>query len=98
MKHSSTLASLVAPKGPVTRLGHPSQLIWNRNATTSRAKSKRLQRCINDLVSLVALPALWSGDEPSQILGTLLDALIGMLGLDLAYAAIDSLVRRVADD
>ncbi len=46
---------------------------------------KRLQRCNNDLVSVLALPAIWSGGEPSQIVHTLLDALLGMLGLDLVY-------------
>ncbi len=44
---------------------------------------KHLQRCINDLVSLLALPAIWSGGDPSQILHTLLDALMRMLSLDL---------------
>ena len=42
-----------------------------------------LQRCINDLVSLLALPSIWSGGDPSQILHTLLDALLRMLRLDL---------------
>jgi C4-dicarboxylate-specific signal transduction histidine kinase len=46
---------------------------------------KRLQRCMNDLVSILALPAMWSGREPSQIVRTLLDALVGMLELDLVY-------------
>ena len=46
---------------------------------------KRLQRCINDLVSVLALPAIWSGGEPSQIVRTLLDVLLGMLHLDLVY-------------
>ncbi len=46
---------------------------------------KRLQRCINDLVSLLALPAMWSGGEPSRIVDTLLDALLRMLQLDLVY-------------
>ena len=46
---------------------------------------QRLQRCINDLVSLFALPAMWSGGEPSQILHTFLDALLRMLQLDLVY-------------
>jgi PAS domain S-box-containing protein len=46
---------------------------------------KRLQRCINDLVSVLALPAIWSGGEPSQIVHTLLDALLSMLHLDLVY-------------
>jgi PAS domain S-box-containing protein len=44
---------------------------------------KRLQRCINDLVSLLALPAIWTGGDPSQVLHTLLDALMRMLNLDL---------------
>jgi PAS domain S-box-containing protein len=46
---------------------------------------KRLQRCINDLVGVVALPAMWSGGEPSRIVHGLLDALLGMLELDLVY-------------
>ena len=47
---------------------------------------KNLQRCINDLISLLALPAIWSGGDPSQVLHTLLDALIRMLRLDLVSA------------
>jgi PAS domain S-box-containing protein len=47
---------------------------------------KRLQRCINDLVSLLALPAVWSGHEPSQIVQVLLDALLRMLDLDFICA------------
>src|SRR5438552_1766127 len=47
---------------------------------------KRLRACINDLISVLALPAIWSGHEPSQIVSTLLDVLLGMLRLDFAYA------------
>ena len=47
---------------------------------------KRLQRCINDLLSLLALPAFWTGNEPSQIVHIVLDALLGMLDLDFVYA------------
>jgi PAS domain S-box-containing protein len=50
---------------------------------------KRLQRCINDLVSALALPAIWIGGEPSQIARTLLDALFGMLRLDLVYVCLN---------
>jgi PAS domain S-box-containing protein len=46
---------------------------------------KRLRRCNNDLVSVLALPAMWSGGEPSLIVHTLLDALLGMIRLDLVY-------------
>ena len=45
----------------------------------------RLQRCITDLVSLLALPAMWTGADPLRIIQTLLDAVIGILNLDLAY-------------
>jgi len=47
---------------------------------------KRLKACINDLISVLALPAIWSGQEPSQIVKTLLDVLLGMLRLNFAYA------------
>jgi PAS domain S-box-containing protein len=47
---------------------------------------KRLQRCINHLVSLHALPAIWSGHEPSRIVDMLLDALLRMLSLDFVCA------------
>jgi PAS domain S-box-containing protein len=46
---------------------------------------KRLQHCINDLVSLLAVPAMWSGAESSQIVHTLLEALLHTLHLDLVY-------------
>jgi PAS domain S-box-containing protein len=48
----------------------------------------RLQRCMNDLVSVLALPAVWSVSEPSRILETLLDALMGLLDLDFLYARV----------
>jgi PAS domain S-box-containing protein len=50
---------------------------------------KRLQRCINDLVSVLALPAMWAGGEPPQVVRTLLDALMGMLTLDVAYVRLN---------
>jgi PAS domain S-box-containing protein len=46
---------------------------------------KRLQGCINDLISVQALPAIWSGQESSQIISTLLDVLVRVLQLDFAY-------------
>jgi PAS domain S-box-containing protein len=49
---------------------------------------KHLQRCVNDLISVLALPAMWSGGEPSQIVHTLLDALPRMLQLDLVYVRV----------
>jgi PAS domain S-box-containing protein len=46
----------------------------------------RLRRCLNDLVSITALPALWSEGEPREIVGSLLDALREMLGLTFVFA------------
>lgn len=54
-----------------------------------RDEVRHLRGCINDLVSLLALPALWSGRKPSQIIETLLDALLGMLRLDFIYARLN---------
>ena len=53
---------------------------------------QHLRRGINDLVSLLALPAIWSGkepSEPSQIVGTLLDAVLGMSRLEIVYARLN---------
>lgn len=47
---------------------------------------KALRRCITDLVSILTLPAIWTGGESSRIVSTLLDALLEMLHLDLVYA------------
>src|SRR5215831_11140348 len=53
---------------------------------------KRLQGSINDLLSVLALPAIWSGQEPSQIVSTLLDVLLAMLRLDFAYARLSEAI------
>jgi len=59
---------------------------------------KRLQRCVNDLVSLLALPAVWSGREPSQIVQILLDALLEMLSLDFIYVSLNDPVTQFSTD
>ena len=46
----------------------------------------RLQRCMSDLVSVLALPTILNDGEPRQILETFLDALIRLLDLDFSYA------------
>jgi len=51
---------------------------------------KRLQRCVNDLVSVLALPAVRRGGNPSQLIRTLLDVLAGMLRLDLVYVRLNN--------
>jgi PAS domain S-box-containing protein len=49
-------------------------------------ENRRLRRCINDLVGVLALSATWTGGAPSQIVGNSLDALVSMLSLDFVYA------------
>jgi len=52
-----------------------------------------LQSRINDLVSIQALPAVWSGLQSCDIVGILLEAVVRILDLDFAYACVrDSLV------
>ena len=51
----------------------------------STEEIRRLQRCISDLVGVLALPAICSGGDPAQIVRTLLDVLLSMLRLDLVY-------------
>ncbi len=52
---------------------------------------RHLRRCISDLVSLLALPATWTGGRASQIVSNSLDALVSMLSLDFAYARLKDL-------
>src|SRR5215213_7882817 len=56
-----------------TQLEHPAEEV------------QRLRRCVNDLVSVVALPAIWGGGGPAEIVRVLTEALLGMLRLDLIY-------------
>ncbi len=45
----------------------------------------RLQRCINDLIGVLAFPAMWSGRPPAQMASSFLDGLMRVLPLDVAY-------------
>jgi signal transduction histidine kinase len=49
----------------------------------------RLRGCLNDLVGIMALPALWAGGEPQQIVSTLVDALFGMLQLAFVFVRLN---------
>ncbi|MGH7531323.1 MAG: sensor histidine kinase [Gemmatimonadales bacterium] len=54
----------------------------------------RLRRCVRDLVSVLALPAMWSCRDPSQIGRTLLDVLPEMLQLDLLYVQVHDVIGQ----
>lgn len=59
---------------------------------------RNLQGCINDLVSLLALPAMWSSCVPAQVLGMLLDVLMRMLCLDFVYARLNTSTEAVCTE
>ncbi len=44
-----------------------------------------LRRCMSNLVSVLALPALWGRHEPRKIVATFQDALLATLNLDFIY-------------
>src|SRR5262249_529385 len=50
---------------------------------------------LNDLITVLALPAI-SSNQPSQIVSTLLEALVGMLRLDFAYVRLGDSFGRSA--
>jgi len=56
---------------------------------SSPEEIKHLQRRINDLVSILALPAMWAGGEPALIVRTLLDTLLRLLRLDVVYVRLN---------
>jgi thioredoxin reductase (NADPH) len=66
---------------------------------------KRLKRCVNDLVGLLSLPAIWRGSGAVLTAQTLLDILLRALCLDFGYVQLSDAfgampleVVRVAED
>ncbi len=57
----------------------------NAPLETAIEEAARLRGCLNDLVVVMAIPELWMGSEPPQIISTSLHVLVGMLHLDFAY-------------
>ena len=57
----------------------------------SAQETEKVKQCVSDLENLLSLPPGSPGVEPSRIVGALLDSLITMLDLDLAYV-------RLADE
>jgi PAS domain-containing protein len=58
------------------------------------AEVTHLKACINDVIGVVALPAIWSVGGPSEIVRTVLDVLLGMLDLDLVYVRLTDRVGK----
>ena len=69
--------------------------------TESRAtypEVKSLKACINDLIGVVALPAIWVTGEPSNIVETLLGVVLRMLSLDFVYACVIGETEHAANE
>ena len=68
---------------------NPLHSVANTEAepATPDGEIARLRQCIEDLMSMQSLPALWSGRKPSRVVGRLLKlAVRPMLHLEFAYA------------
>ena len=54
----------------------------------------RLRACVKGLISVAAMPALWNGREPLEIVGALADALLGTLGLAFVLVRLNEAERE----
>jgi PAS domain S-box-containing protein len=52
-------------------------------------EASRLRRCLNDLLGIMALPALWAGGGSLAIANTLMDALAGTLPTTFVYVRLN---------
>ena len=54
----------------------------------------RLRACLSNLISVATLPAVSTGREPTEIVGPLADALLGMLGLAFVLIRLNETERE----
>ncbi|WP_263350552.1 response regulator transcription factor [Acidicapsa acidisoli] len=48
-----------------------------------------LKACLNDLIGILALPAIWAGQEQDHVIKTLTDAICRIFELDFVYAGVN---------
>jgi hypothetical protein len=70
----------------------PGKHIVKKTAPNAFSGYEPPQQFLNDLVSVLALPAMWVQRSPADIVGSFLDGLLRILCLDAAY------VRLAAED
>lgn len=80
MSSCANCAKSVRPKSIEKQVKVPRQ----KKAPQAGSEASQLRACINDLAGIVALPAIWKGAAPSEIVRTLLDMLLRILQLDFA--------------
>jgi len=68
---------MAAPQRRISESALPSDL---------SEENRRLQRCLGDLVSVVALPAIWGDAQPVRVIQTSVEALLGVIDADFVYA------------
>ena len=61
----------------------------DRQTERDAAGATELKALLNDLLAVVTLPAMWRGSDPSHVGRSLVDALLRILKLDLAYARLE---------
>ncbi|MGJ0223469.1 ATP-binding protein, partial [Streptococcus pyogenes] len=61
-----------------------------RPRQTGDVDAADLQACIQDLIGIISLPAIWRGGNEQRVAGVLLDVLVEMLRLDFAYASLQA--------
>ncbi len=65
---------------------------WNSDLRLALDEIRRLQGCLNDLISVQSLPAIWRGRGRAETVNSLLDALIRVLHLDFACVRVNASV------
>src|SRR5262249_37347582 len=68
-----------------SRIFGAGQVVFNVETEQTTREITGLRRCINDLISILGLAAIWTGYDSSQVATTLLDVLVRMLDLDFGY-------------
>jgi PAS domain S-box-containing protein len=62
------------------------------------AENRRLQLCLDDLTSAMALPAIWIGLTPAAIVQSVLESLQNLLRLDLVYVRLNTCIGDAPAD
>src|SRR5579871_1794931 len=65
--------------------GAPSESNMDTPAGPPLEQVRGMQRCVNDLIRLLAFPTMWSGLSSSQIVSSFAEDLLRMLQLDMVY-------------
>lgn len=94
MSSSATCVKGAQPR----RIEMDAKVPRQKKPPPAEAEVSELRACINDLVGIVALPAIWKGASPSEIVSTVLDMLLRILRLDFAFLRLKNQVGESMSD